>query len=222
VAAIVGDERFGAAARADLARHTSIRPSVRHVGDRFAAFLAGWPETERQPYLADLARLEWSRLAVFDAAAAPPLCVDDLRAIAPGAWAGLSFRLAPSVRLLRSRWPVHEIWAADGERPREPVRLARTQLRVWRSGFTVYQAPMDARERRAFASTAAGKPFAATCAALDAQVGDAEEAAREAAQLVLRWVEDGILTRPEIEPVAARQSRRARNARRRGSIARLP
>jgi hypothetical protein len=222
VAAILGADRFGAAARAYLARHPSIHPSVRHVGDRFAAFLAGWPEAERWPFLADLARLEWFRLAVFDAADVNPLRVDDLRALAPEAWPGLTFRPVPAVRLLRSRWPLHELWAADAESPREPVRPARTELRVWRSGFAVYQARMDARESRALASVAAGKPFAATCAVLVRLVGNAEEAAREAGRLVLRWVEDGILARPELDPLPTRQPRRAMNARRLGSIASLP
>lgn len=195
VAAMLGAERFGAVVRAYLARHPSTHPSVRHVGGRFAEFLAEGPGTEAFPFSVDLARLEWARLAVFDAPDVPALRVDDLRAVAPGDWPRLTFRLVPAVRLLHSAWPVHELWAAGEERPLEAVRPAETHLRVWRDGFMVYQASMDACERRAFESVAAGEPFAAMCAALESLRGP-EEAAREAAQLVLCWVQDGILARP--------------------------
>jgi hypothetical protein len=47
--------------------------AARHVGRRFADWIAG--ETTVAPHLADLARLEWARVEVFDAA--------DARAAAP-------------------------------------------------------------------------------------------------------------------------------------------
>src|ERR1043166_5020952 len=71
VAAILGDERFADAARAYVARHPSEDPSVRHVGPAFPASLA--EHAPEAPFLADLARLEWARLAVFDARDPTPL-----------------------------------------------------------------------------------------------------------------------------------------------------
>jgi hypothetical protein len=193
VAAILGAERFRAIACAYLAQNPSAHPSVRHVGDRFAEFLARPPESVEVPFLADLARLEWARLAVFDAPDAPPLHADALRRIAPGDWPSLTFRLVPAVECLQSAWPVHELWAAaEGGLP-EGVQRAETAVRVWRDGFMVYQSSMDAREQRALACVVGGEPFAAVCSALEAVTSRPEEAAREAAELVLRWVEDGIL-----------------------------
>jgi hypothetical protein len=192
VAAILGAEPFSAAVCAYLARHASTHPSVRHVGRGFAAFIAGASE-QGPPFLADLARLEWARLAVFDAPDAQPLRVDDLRAVAPAEWPRLTFRLVPAVRFLRSAWPVHELWAAGEEGgPPEGVRPASTSIRVWRDGFMVYQASMDAREQLALTRVVRGEPFASVCAALEALMSP-EEAAREAAQILLRWLEDGML-----------------------------
>jgi hypothetical protein len=193
VATILGAERFGVVVCAYLARNPSTHPSVRHVGRGFAEFLAGALEIDGLPFLADLARLEWARLAVFDAPDAQPLRVEDLRAVAPPEWPGLTFRLVPAVQLLRSAWPVHELWTAaeESEAP-EHVRPAATSIRVWRDGFMVYQASMDAREQLALARLVRGEPFASVCAALEALMSP-EEAAREAAQLLLRWIEDGIL-----------------------------
>lgn len=192
VAAILGDERFAAVARAYLARVPSRHPSMRHVGASFADFLAQCRETAPWPFLPDLARLEWARLAVFDAADAPVLGIEEVRAIAAPAWPDVAFRPIPALRILHSPWPVHELWSETTARARD-TRPLETHLRVWRRESAVYQAPMDACERRALESVMSGAPFAATCATLATLVDDPERAAMQAAQLVLRWVEDGIL-----------------------------
>lgn len=194
IAAILGDERFAAVARAYLARFPSGHPSMRHVGAQFPDFLAHCRETAPWPFLSDLAQLEWARLAVFDAADAPVLGIEEVRTIAAPEWPDVTFRPIPALRLLRSPWPVHELWSETTTQARD-TRRVETHLRVWRRESAVYQAPMDACERRALESVMSGAPFAATCAALEMLVGDPGAAAREAAQLLLRWVEDGILAR---------------------------
>jgi len=67
VAAVLGGDRFTALAGAYLERHPSTDPSVRWVGAYFAAFLAERGRVDEQPFLTDLARLEWrgERLAPF-------------------------------------------------------------------------------------------------------------------------------------------------------------
>ena len=69
--AVVGDDGFAALASGYLDRVPSRNPSVRHAGQRFADFLETEPTTPA--FLADLARLEWARVEVFDAADAAPL-----------------------------------------------------------------------------------------------------------------------------------------------------
>ena len=195
VAVCLGTERFTDIALRYLARNRSTHPSVRHVGSRFAAFLASDAEVQAWPFLPDLARLEWARLEVFDAPDAEPLRVAELQAIPPAGWPALTFTLTPAVWLLRSAWPVHEIWAAAEERGLyEPVRPVETQLRIWRESFTVYHSSMDAAERLALERVLAGEPFAAVCEVLEATLSP-EDAPGEAAQLLLRWIEDGILAR---------------------------
>ncbi len=195
VAAVLGRERFEAVASAYLARYPSARPSLRYVGDRFPEFLVGEAEREGPPFLADLAHFEWARLEVFDAPDAEPLRVAELRDFPPAEWPELTFRPIPAFLLVESVWPVHEIWAAAGEDGlREPPRQADTLLRVWRDGFAVYHAAVDATERVALERVMAGEPFAAVCAAMEAIVAP-DEAAREAAALLLRWADDGVLAR---------------------------
>jgi hypothetical protein len=132
---------------------------------------------------------------VFDAPDAEPLQVTHLQAVPPLEWPTLRFRLIPAFQILCSAWPVQQIWTAQEETPlSELVHPAETVVRIWRDGFTVYQASMNAMERRGLDCVLAGEPFAAICAALES-VLPPEAAAREVGSLLLRWIEDGILER---------------------------
>lgn len=213
VAAILGDADFAALACRYLARHPSTHPSVRHVGRRFADWIAG--EATVAPNLADLARLEWARVEVFDAADAEPLRLADLESLPPDEWPALRLRLIPACLVLESTWPVHAIWAsadpdpeadapadvcasADGAAERAPETWTRepTVVRVWREGFSVSHAAMGPDEQRAFRVLARGEPFAEICAAIEEGL-DADAAARQVGAILLRWLEDGLIARPQ-------------------------
>jgi len=177
LATVLGDDGFADLVRGYVAAHPSTEPSIRHLGRALPAFLAGY-----QPaYLADLARLEWTRLEVFDAPDATPLTAADLRRIAAEDWPGLRFTLVPACARLVTRWPVHQLWD-DAAALLAP---ARTVLRVWREGFLVYHTAMDPAEEAALDRLAAGEPFAAVCEGFDDPA--------EAGALLLRWIEDGTI-----------------------------
>jgi hypothetical protein len=190
VAARLGPARFAARAHAYLARHPSEHPSIRHVGRGFADFIATDPD-DAPPWLADLARLEWARLAVFDAADAPALTLADLRAVAPEDWGALRFRPVPAFAVLHLAWPAEQAWAAEPGTDAPALEPVPTTLRLWRDGFTVYHLPVDAREAAALAALVAGEPFATLCERL-ADIAP-EEAAAEAGTLLVSWIEDGIV-----------------------------
>ena len=77
LAALLGRDGFEQIARDYLRSHPSEHPSLRHLSRAMAAFLER--RTDLPPYLADLARLEWARIDVFDAPDAEPLPVAALR-----------------------------------------------------------------------------------------------------------------------------------------------
>lgn len=196
VAAILGCERFDALIRAYLARHPSTNPSLRYLGRHFAEFLGTREDLETLPFLGDLARLEWARLEVFDAPDVEPLRIESLHRLAPDDWPELRLRLISACRTLRSDWPVQEIWAA-AESPvpqSEGFQPETTNLRVWREGFAVYHAKIDAVEQKALDCIEGGESFAVVCATLESLL-PAAEAAATAGSLLLRWIEDGILAR---------------------------
>jgi hypothetical protein len=182
------DEEFEPLVRGYLARHPSAHPSVRHLGDRLADFLETDAAARPRPWLADLAHLERARTDAFDAPDATPLVANDLGVVAPEDWASLRFRLVPALDVLRSRWPVHDVWSA----PRTAPGMQPTVVRVWRQDFVVFHAPMDAVEEMAFAALRAGLPFAAVCEAVAEHVPE-EDAAAEAGALLARWIADGLV-----------------------------
>lgn len=193
VAAILGPEAFTAAAHRYVEERGSTHPSLRWFGQSFGEFLARSEPDGHPPYIADLARLEWARLEVFDAADADVLQVDDLRQLPAEQWPTLRFAVVPALTVTQVMWPVHRIWddpesAAEGE-PGE------RWLRVWRRDDQVFQSPMDPAERCALDHVRQGHDFTALCAGL-ATVVPADEAARTAGELVLRWIEDALLQRP--------------------------
>jgi len=190
-AAVLGDDAFRAVARGYLTRHPSEHPSVAHVGRSFAAFLAATLPAGAPPWAADLARLEWARREVFDAPDAAPLGLDALRALAPEAWPSARFGVVPALVRVFTAWPVHRAWAAEADAPVPELAEERTALRVWRSGYAVYHAPMDRWEEAALATLAAGEPFAAVCEAFADLPAD--DAAARAASLLVSWVEDGMV-----------------------------
>jgi hypothetical protein len=183
----LGDD-FAALARRYLARHPSEAPSVRHLGAQLATFLATDPLADERPWLSELARLERARVDVFDASDAVPLRAADLAAIPPDDWADLRFTVVPAVEILRTAWPVHEVWTAPLSTPSPRA----TTLRVWRQDFAVFHAAIDAVERAAFDALSEGRSFAEVCEAVAAHAPP-ETAAQEAGSLLVRWIEDGLV-----------------------------
>ena len=122
-AKLVGDVFFSAMARIYVAKTPPDSAVLLRYGGGFADFVAGFPPATPVPYLADVVRLEWAWHGAYHAADAEPLPQEALAAFGPRA-ERLALTLHPSLRLVRSDYPVVTIWelaARDGED--EPVRL---------------------------------------------------------------------------------------------------
>lgn len=107
---IVGDAFFAAMARAYAARHPPRSPVMLHYGDGFGAFVDSFEPAASLPYLGDVARLEHAWAVAYHAADAAPLAAAAFAGIAPERLPSLVLGLHPSVRIVRSRFPVVRIW----------------------------------------------------------------------------------------------------------------
>ena len=122
--AYLGDDLFLQMCEAFVAAHPSTVRNLRWYGAQFPPFLAG--ELGQHPQVAELAAFEWALGLAFDADDAPVLGADDVRQLAPEAWADLSFALHPSAHMLDLHSNAVAIWQAldrDAEPP-DPAHSA--------------------------------------------------------------------------------------------------
>jgi Putative DNA-binding domain len=125
---LVGEAFFGAMAVAFLREHPPTSRLMMLYGDALPGWLEGFPPVAPLGYLPDIARLDQAMRESYHAADAAPLAEADFHRLLGSDIAGLRLRLAPSVRLVRSRWPVVSIWAANAEGGPTPAPGAEEAL----------------------------------------------------------------------------------------------
>lgn len=129
VAQLVGDESFGALARAFWHAEPPQRGDIGEWGAGLAAFVAADAQLAGEPYLADVARIDWAVHAAERAADATP--PRGLEALADGGPRVL--RLQPGTTLVSSAHPVATIWLAHRSTAADrfaPVRAAFAEGRA--------------------------------------------------------------------------------------------
>ena len=110
---LVGEEFFTAMAREHVRAHPPTSPLMMHYGRDMPAFLEDFPPVRHLGYLPDIARLELALRESYHAADAKPVAAEALRTLSPDALLSARLTLAPALRLIRSRWPIHAIWSAN-------------------------------------------------------------------------------------------------------------
>lgn len=197
VRAAVGPAHFHNLVTDYLLRHPSEHPSLRFLGRRLPEFIRDQPPAAEFPFLADLARLEWARADVFDAADAVPLSRAALARL-PQERAGESrFTLIPAFALLRLDHEVVRFWraldeAGPGHDPVPPPARRSTAARVWRKDLVVYHASLDEEEALCLELAQAGETLGRICQVLAAGRSPAK-ATERAGKMIQTWLEDGIL-----------------------------
>lgn len=172
---LIGDTSFAGLARAFWHRHPPERGDIATWGERLGAFVADAEQLAEEPYLADVARLEWAvHLAATAAdAAGPPQGLEHLADADP---ARLRLLAQPGTRLVDSAHPIVAIWqahatdAAAGDARFAAVREAFAAGRaepalVWRQGLRVRVAALESAEATFTAAVLDGQPLASALAA---------------------------------------------------------
>lgn len=141
LARMLGDESFAALARALWHAMPPQRGDVAQWGDTLADFVAASPQLADDPYLADVARVEWAlhcAASAADAEAQP----DTLALLGSHDLDTLQLQLAPGTALLRSPWPVASLVRAhldDGVTLAQAAALLHAgqaeDAVVWRQGY---------------------------------------------------------------------------------------
>jgi len=173
--------------------------SLSDVGARLARFLGTDVLADRLPFLPDLAETEWRvqrafharRLPAFDASVVSDWTLED--------WQAVVLVFQPDVAVVRSRWPVVDLWhTRDTAREEIDVELEdRPQsVMVTRVGYKVACETVDDDEARALEPLLAGTPLGDAMATLAAGGGDAASVTR----WFSGWMQRGLVAdcrRPE-------------------------
>ncbi len=132
---LVGTENFKLLAASFLRQHPPSSPLMMLYGAEMPAFLSSFGPTSGTRYLPDVARLELAIRESYHGEDTTPIDPADLQALPPDALTAARIGLAPSMRLIRSDWPIFAIWrfnmeegAPKPEMAAEDVLIARPDL----------------------------------------------------------------------------------------------
>ncbi len=112
---LVGAENFKLLAAAFLRQHPPTSPLMMFYGAEMPGFLSKFGPTSSTRYLPDVARLELAMRESYHAADANPMDPSALQELSPEALTAARFSMAPSLRILRSDWPIFAIWRFNME-----------------------------------------------------------------------------------------------------------
>jgi hypothetical protein len=110
---LVGENFFAVMAWRFIGRHPPTGPVLFEYGESLAGFVEECHRLDGLPYLSDVARLEWALNAAYHASDTAAIPLADLAALPPDQVAAVSLKFHPSVRFLRSPYPVDAIWHAN-------------------------------------------------------------------------------------------------------------
>ena len=113
ISKLVGAEFFRLLTKQYIQHYPSVSGDLNRYGDVFFQLLQSLPETAELPYLADVAKLEWSVQLAENSRDHTPFPIEKLIAVAPEHYPDLQFFLHPSVNLLSSLYPIADIWQAN-------------------------------------------------------------------------------------------------------------
>lgn len=117
---ILGEASMTSLAGAYLRAHPPISPLIMHYGAEMPAFLEAAPQVAHLGYLPDIARLELALRRSYHAADADTISAEMLAPLGEDL-EKTEFALAPSCILIRSEWPILDIWrfnrVADAPKP---------------------------------------------------------------------------------------------------------
>lgn len=160
---LMGDGSFAAMARVFVRTHPPARGDLAWLGEPLPGFIAASESLSDEPYLADVARLDWAVQRAESAADYDDASPDGLERLADIDPAQLAMQLRPGLAVVESVHPIVSIWLAHhGHDGRDadrfaPVRGAFAAGRgecavVWRDGWRARVAALagaDARFTRA-------------------------------------------------------------------------
>ena len=163
----LGHEAFHSMCADYIETHPPDSFSLRDLGAKLPAFLRATEPFAADALACDLAEYEWAFVDAFDAPDAPPLDTAAIAAATEDDWSRAKLELAPSVQLIRARYPVDELRAAvqKDESPERPDPKD-VHLVVWRGPDAMKYLDVEPAARALLRRLANGESLAGACEAI--------------------------------------------------------
>jgi hypothetical protein len=110
---LVGEDFFDALAQTYIHENPSVFVDLNDYGKNFPECIFHFEAAQSLPYLADTASLEWAWHSVYNAADASDFSFEKFADAAELKPDKIIFQLSPGSTLLKSHFPIHEIWEAN-------------------------------------------------------------------------------------------------------------
>jgi hypothetical protein len=198
LAAIVSQSDWERLLERYLERYPPVSFSLRELGNRLPELVEQSEFLPRRELCADMARLEWSYVEVFDAADTPPLDAALLASIPDAAWQSAQIELAPALRLLALRHPVADLRRRirSGTEPIELPEPEAHGLVVYRKERELYDQRLEPAAFALLSALDAGLPLGAACQqAIETWPEQSAEIGASVGVWFRRWAELGWIGR---------------------------
>jgi hypothetical protein len=160
----LGDDEFERLARAYLSECPSPSFTLRDYGIGMLQFLQTREPWSSDPFLAELARVEWAFVDAFDGPNAPPFDPATIAGVSEDAWPHARILLHPSLQRLSLAWPSHDYRIA-ARKSEQPVRPEPQDMAVvvYRGPELLHCLEIDADAAALLDELARGVPLGEAC-----------------------------------------------------------
>lgn len=132
---LIGQKNFRTLASVFLRKHPPTSPLMMYYGAELPDFLESFGPTSSIGYLPDIARIEIALRESYHSTDSQAVDPRKLQGIPPEQLMTSVIDLAPSVRLIRSKWPIHAIWRYNNEAGAPKPTMAAEDVAVFRTDF---------------------------------------------------------------------------------------
>ena len=160
----IGEDAFERLAREYLTACPSASFTLRDLGQDMVRFLSERAPWTDDPFLAELARVEWAFVDAFDGPDAPPFDPSMIAGRSEDEWPRARILLHPALQRLELAWPSHDyrIAARKDEAPSRPERRA-CHVVVYRGPELLHCLEIDRDAAAMLDELARGTPLGTAC-----------------------------------------------------------